>query len=109
MVPELYAITEYCIVHEIDPSFIQSLKDEGLIALVQKDKNNYVEEEQLERLEIFTRWHVQMGINTEGIDAMWNLVDRLKQVQNELQTLRQRLSIYESGRDNQQNSILMND
>jgi DNA-binding transcriptional MerR regulator len=99
---KLYALSEYSIIHQVDPSFIQSLEEEGLINVIEKDKNSYVEEEQLHRLEIFTRWHVQMGINTEGIDAMWNLMDRLKQINTDLHHVRQRLRLYESGEDETQ-------
>ncbi|MEO8584321.1 MAG: chaperone modulator CbpM [Flavitalea sp.] len=92
---ELFAITDYCSVHQIDAAFIESLEKEGLILVVNKDENKYVEEEQLHMLEIFTRWHMEMGINTQGIDAMHHLVARLKAVHYELDRLKTRLRFYE--------------
>ena len=93
----LFAITTYCSMHGIDHAFITSLSEEGLISITVENDNEYIEEEQLPDLEIYTRWHHDMGINTEGIDAIRHLVDRLRNLQNELNSLRARLTIYEEG------------
>jgi hypothetical protein len=91
----LFAITTYCSMHGIDHAFITSLSEEGLISITVENDNEYIEEEQLPDLEIYTRWHHDMGINTEGIDAIRHLVHRLRNLQTELNTLRARLTIYE--------------
>lgn len=91
----LFAISEYCLVHKVDPSFISSLESEGLIRIVITEQEKFVEEEQLRDLEVFTRWHQELGINIEGIDAISSLLDRFRQVQAELHDLRFRLSRYE--------------
>lgn len=93
----LFAITTYCSMHGIDHAFITSLSEEGLISITVENDTEYIEEEQLPDLEIYTRWHHDMGINTEGIDAIRHLVHRLRNLQNELNSLRARLTIYEEG------------
>ena len=93
----LFAITTYCSMHGIDHAFITSLSEEGLISITVENDNEYIEEEQLPDLEIYTRWHHDMGINTEGIDAIRHLVHRLRNLQTELNSLRARLTIYEEG------------
>ena len=93
----LFAITTYCSMHGIDHAFITSLSEEGLISITVENDDEYIEEEQLPDLEIYTRWHHDMGINTEGIDAIRHLVHRLRNLQTELNSLRARLTIYEEG------------
>jgi hypothetical protein len=93
----LFAITTYCSMHGIDHAFITSLSEEGLISITVENDTEYIEEEQLPDLEIYTRWHHDMGINTEGIDAIRHLVHRLRNLQTELNSLRARLTIYEEG------------
>lgn len=97
MKKELFAITTYCSVHGIDHAFITSLSNEGLINITVEDNDEYIEEEQLPDLEIYTRWHHDMGINTEGIDAIRHLVHKLRDVQAELNSLKARLKLYEGG------------
>ena len=97
MKKELFAITTYCSLHGVDHSFITSLHDEGLISITIEDNDEYIEEEQLPDLEVYTRWHHEMGINTEGIDVIRHLVSRLREVHNELNSLKNRLKLYEEG------------
>lgn len=94
---ELFAITEYCMVHNIDPSFIYSLEKEGLISITTNEDNNFVEEEQLHSLEIYTRMYSTMGINPAGIDAISHLLEKMRNMQDELNALKNRLRLYESG------------
>ena len=93
----MFAITTYCSLHGVDHSFITSLSEEGLINITLEDNDEFIEEEQLPDLEIYTRWHHDMGINTEGIDAIRHLVHKLRDVQAELNSLKARLKMYEEG------------
>jgi hypothetical protein len=92
---ELFAVTSYCTLHNIDHSFIASLRDEGLITIIIENEGEYLEENELPELETYTRWHHDLGINAEGIDAIRHLVSKLRQVQFELNSLRDRLKLYE--------------
>jgi len=86
-------IAEYCRSHNIDRSFIDSLYREGLIAFSAAEDT--ISDDELERLEIFTRLHHELGINPAGIDAISHLLDRMRELQMELHRLRSRLSLYE--------------
>ena len=97
MKKELFAITTYCSLHGIDHSFITSLSEEGLINITVENNDEFIEEEQLPELEIYTRWHHDMGINTEGIDAIRHLVHKVRNLQAELNSLKARLKAYEEG------------
>ncbi|HJT74873.1 MAG TPA: chaperone modulator CbpM [Chitinophaga sp.] len=95
MQTELIAISQYCTIHEIDVSFVNSLADEGLIEVTVVEGNPFISTTQLHELEIYTRWYHDMGINTEGIDVIRQLLDKVKRMQTEIDTLRNRLRIYE--------------
>ena len=90
---ELFAITEFCTIHNVEPSFVYSLHQEGLIRI----DNDAIKEEELHRLEIYTRMHSQLGINPEGIDAISHLLEKMRNMQEELNSLKIRLRLYEHG------------
>lgn len=99
MQSELFAVTQYCVIHNVDPDFIASLEGEGLIRLTVTGDQRFIEAEQLPQLETFTRWHHDLGINVAGIDAIHNLLERLRQMQSDLASLKSRLRLYESDPD----------
>jgi hypothetical protein len=93
---ELFAVTTYCSLHNIDHSFINSLREEGLIEITIENNDEFIVEDQLQDLEIYTRWHHELGINPEGIDAIRHLVHRLRDMQAELNSLKNKLRLYEN-------------
>lgn len=93
---ELFAVATFCTIHNVEHSFIDSLRSEGLIEITIENESEFIPEEQLPDLEIYTRWHHDLGINPAGIDAIRHLVSRLKDMQMELNSLKNKLSIYES-------------
>lgn len=95
MTSEMFAISTYCSLYNIDHHFITSLQSEGLIQITASEKGEFIEEEQLSELEKYTRWHHDLGINAEGIDVVRHLIQRIGQMQAELVSLRSRLRIYE--------------
>jgi hypothetical protein len=91
----LVAISTYCSLHNLEHSFIDSLISEGIITVTQNDEGEFIEEEQLHNLEIYTRWYHELGINPEGIDALRHVVEKMKVMQAEINLLRTRLRFYE--------------
>ena len=59
------------------------------------DNNRFIDYEQLQQLESYTRWYYDMDINVPGIDAIINLLDKVKQMQQEIETLKQQLAVYQ--------------
>lgn len=92
----LIAITQYCSIHEIEADFINSLADEGLIAITVVEGDRFISEEQLQDLELYTRWYSEMGINTAGIEVIKHLLDKIRHMQMEITALRERLHLYEA-------------
>lgn len=83
-------------VYEIDESFIESLREVGLIQVVNQDDDRFIEYDDLSDLEQFIRWHYEMDINVEGIDALHNMLDRVRLLQSEIEQLRNELQFYKT-------------
>ncbi len=91
----MITITQYCTIHEIEADFVNSLADEGLIAITVVEGDRFISEEQLHDLELYTRWYCEMGVNTEGIEVIKHLLDKIRYMQSEITMLRERLQLYE--------------
>lgn len=92
----LILISEYCAQCKVEQTFIQSLRDEGLIELTVVEEEHYISEEQLDDLEQFRRWYYDLHVNIEGIDALKHLVKKVRIMQQEIDQLKSRLKLYES-------------
>jgi len=89
------AVNEFCINHNIEISFIDSLQQTGLIEIAIVEETAFIDAEQLERVEKFIRFYYDLDINLEGIETITHLLQRIRAMQDEIITLRNRLSLYE--------------
>jgi chaperone modulatory protein CbpM len=92
---QLIAAADFCIYHDIDLSFIESLQHSGLITVVVQQEKLFVEEEELPQLEKMVRLYHEMDINIEGIETITYLLQRMNDMQRQIADLKQRLSRYE--------------
>ncbi|MCE5205925.1 MAG: chaperone modulator CbpM [Porphyromonadaceae bacterium] len=83
-------------IYEVEESFIESLQDIGLIHVVDQEEERFIEYDDLSDLEQFIRWHYEMDINVEGIDALRHMLERVKSLQSEVDRLRNELRFYKS-------------
>lgn len=83
-------------IYEVEESFIESLRDLGLIQVIGQDNDLFIEYDDLTDLERFIRWHYEMDINVEGIDALRHMLQRVQSLQAELEQLRHELQFYKT-------------
>jgi chaperone modulatory protein CbpM len=95
MATEFITIIECCNYHHIESSFIHSLEHAGLIEITVVEKEELIHLNQLPELEKYIRLHYDLDINTEGIETIRHLLDKVHQLQAEVATLRNRLNLYE--------------
>jgi len=95
---ELIPAGVFCEYHHVELSFIRNLHDSGLIGLTLLDGAAFLTTGELAELEKFVRWHYELSINPEGIEAIAHLLGRVNRLQEENQSLRNKLLRYESGR-----------
>jgi len=86
---------QFCMVHNIEYSFIQSLNEYGLIDIRQDETATWIPEQELQPLEKYIRLHFDMAINFEGIHAISHLLKQMSRMEEELLQLRRKLAIYE--------------
>lgn len=83
-------------IYEVEESFIDSLHEVGLIRVVDLDEERFIEYDDLPDLEQFIRWHYEMDINVEGIDALRHMLERVRSLHSEIAQLRHELQFYKS-------------
>jgi len=88
MEKELITISEYCIKYEVDPAFIGALEESGLISLTLVEGTKCILYEQLVEMERYIHFHYDLKINMEGIDVIINLLQKIKDLQHEIETLK---------------------
>ena len=83
-------------IYEVEETFIDSLGELGLVRLSGDGDDRFVEYDELELLEQFIRWHNDMDINVEGIEALDHMLMRVKLLQAEIDSLKNELQFYRS-------------
>ena len=91
----LIAVDEFCAIHNVDVSFISSLKQTGLIEVTTIQEAGFIDAGQLKQLEKFIRFYYELDINLEGIETITHLLQRINNLQDEVIGLRNRLRLYE--------------
>lgn len=91
METDLIIITEYCEKSHTDPDFLISLEEGGLIEIRNIDGQQYLLASQLGELERYSHLYYDLAINIEGIDAIRHLLNRMMQLQREINQLRRQL------------------
>jgi chaperone modulatory protein CbpM len=97
---DLIPAGEFCTWHRIEFSFISILHDSGLIGMINKEGTPFLSSQDLPDLEKFVRWHYELAINPEGIEALSHLLTRVNGLQEEIRYLRNKLQRYEGGPGN---------
>ena len=88
----LIAADDICRYHQVEYTFIRSLGDAGLLELKVVEQSTYIPEDDLQKLERMIRMHHELEINVAGIEAIFHLLERVGQMQEELRVLRNRLT-----------------
>ena len=89
------AVNEFCINHNIEVSFISSLQETGLIEIAFVEEMAFIDADELQQVEKFIRFYYDLDINLEGIETITHLLRRMNAMQDEITSLRNRLSLYE--------------
>ena len=91
----LVAVDEFCASHNIEISFISSLQQNGLVEIITIEQTGFINAGQLPQVEKFIRFYYELDINIEGIETISHMLARIRNMQDEIITLRNRLLLYE--------------
>jgi chaperone modulatory protein CbpM len=94
---DMIPASEFCVHHNIDLSFIDSLNQSGLIEIITMEEKTFVPVSQLSQLEKLVRLYYDMDINLEGIETITYLLQRMNDMQQQIVQLNNQLRAYEQG------------
>ena len=93
---DLILIETLCIHYKIEFSFIDALDNIGLIEIETIDQSKFINQDKIGDLEKMIRLHQELNVNLEGLDIVFNLLQKEKVLQEEINTLKNRLLLYEN-------------
>lgn len=96
MEKNLIEITTLCSHYDIEFSFIDALCETELIQIVIVEQDKFIHQDQISDLEKMIRLYHELNVNIEGIDVVFNLLEKEKELREELTTLKNRLKLYEN-------------
>lgn len=94
MEEQLIPVREFCIHHQIEMSFIYSLREYGLVDVISNEGNEYLSADKLNELEKIIRLHYDLDVNMEGIDVILHLLKQLEDAEYELNYAKKQLKVY---------------
>jgi hypothetical protein len=92
---DLIAIDKFCEKQQIDSTFVRTLGEFGLIEVIATQEILYISSSQLPHLEKIIRLHYDLDINIEGIETILHMLQRIDNLQEEVNILKNRLQMYE--------------
>ena len=91
---QLISIQQFCLHYHVPVHFIKALKDYELVEFTVLEDDIYLQTQQLNEVEKMIRLHYDLKINFEGIDAIYNLLKQVEQLQDEVRVLKNKLNAY---------------
>ncbi len=92
---KLITIETFCTNYDIEFSFINSLSEFGLIEITTINKIEYLHQNKINEIEKMIRLHDELGVNIEGIDVIYNLTEKVMNLQKEIDLLKNRILFFE--------------
>jgi hypothetical protein len=92
----LILLKTVCSYYKVELSFFTHLSEIGLIEIEIIEQSPYIREDQIKDIERIVRIHHELEINPEGIDVVFNLLQKIDRLEKDLITTKYRLRLYES-------------
>jgi len=72
-------------------SFFKSLDEFGLVEIILVEESQYIHLDKITDIEKMIRIHQELNVNIEGIDVVFNLLNKIEELQNELIIIKNKL------------------
>ncbi|MCO6499010.1 MAG: MerR family transcriptional regulator [Vicingus serpentipes] len=92
---KLIQIEQLCVHYQVEMSLFSELQDFGIIEILTIEDSYFIHEDKISVVEKVVRMQKDLNINMEGIDTVMNLLDKINDLQTELNTVKNRLRLYE--------------
>lgn len=90
------AVTEVSKIYNVEISFLSTLKEMGLIECILVSQTECIHTEAIHDVEKMIRMHQDLSVNPEGIDIIFNLLEKVDQMDRELKRLHNRIQFHEN-------------
>ena len=91
----LVPVTVLCTHYRVEMSFFNNLEEIGLLDLESIAETQYIPSDKIGEVEKIIRMQQDLNLNLEAIDVVFNLLEKVDGLQNELRRTRGRLRLYE--------------
>jgi hypothetical protein len=85
-----------CTHYQMELAFFSNLNEIGLIEIRTVEQLQYVHQDSIYEIEKMIRMHQDLDVNLEGIDVVFNLLQKIDSLKKELIDVRNRLRLYEN-------------
>jgi phage terminase small subunit len=92
----LILLKNLCSNYQVELSFFTHLSEIGLIEIEIIEQSPYIRENQIKDIERMIRMHHELEVNPEGIDVVFNLLQKIDRLEKDLILTKNRLKLYES-------------
>ena len=95
-IKDFIPVIQLCSHYKVEISFFNELNEVGLIEITTIEQSLYLHQDKINDVEKMIRIHRELNVNTEGIDVVFNLLQKVDDLQNELNNVQNRLRLYEN-------------
>lgn len=92
---KLIPIKQLCRHYQVEVTLFSELNNLGIIEVLTIEDSHFIYEDKISVVEKVVRIQNDLNINLEGVDTVLNLLDKINELQTELNTVKNRLRLYE--------------
>lgn len=96
MTDQFITIQQCISVYKLSPQFVDELENAGLIEIILRDGKRVIAVSQLLHFEQYIRWSEELDINMPGIEAIHDLLEKMRAIQVENERLNNEIQFYKS-------------
>lgn len=93
---KLIPLNILCTHYKVELTFFSNLSTMGLIEIETIEQSQYIQEDKIKEIEKMIRIHHELDVNIEGIDVVFNLLQKIEHLQKDLLSVKNRLKLYEN-------------
>jgi chaperone modulatory protein CbpM len=93
---QFIALKEFCGYHNVEYTFVYSLCEADLVKVTTISGEIYVHSDYIATLEKMVRLHLDLGINSEGVETILYLLNKIDCLKSDINKLQNKLEFYEN-------------
>ncbi|MBL4592498.1 MAG: chaperone modulator CbpM [Flavobacteriales bacterium] len=93
---EYIPIHQLCTTYQVEITFFNELNEVGLIEITTIAEKQCLHQDNISDVEKMIRMHLDLEVNIQGIDVVFNLLQKVDKLQEKLIATENRLRIYEN-------------